>query len=299
MNWKPLARFSSGPEYDTFAYLAPHASFLYKVKDSVWTLSLSQMILSNLWLLSGAVSSVLSSSYETDAIQRTTTAVTMFNAGFKENVMPSSAEVIHHPLILVHPRAFWNRPLSTTGFIQRRQWKMFWSMIGPVFVLSKWSLIRPGMWLMTAEWRSPKARTASIPLRSLHMATRSWPSKSLQMPPFRWRPHLKMSSDKSSGVSRRPHCSWHPHSQHGYEALSTSCGQDLQATQHEHLFLLLFLLLHWQSPGSLQPLSRRMIQSGSMGSTREFLLRTLCKLSSSTIGWSRMPIPRNWQLSLL
>ena len=52
------------------------------------------MILSNLWLLSGAVSSVLSGSYETDAIQRTTTAVTMFNAGFKENVMPGFAEVI-------------------------------------------------------------------------------------------------------------------------------------------------------------------------------------------------------------
>jgi len=95
------ARFKSGPEYDTFAYLAPHASFLYKVKDSVWTLSLSQMILSNLWLLSGAVSSVLSSSYETDAIQRTTTAVTMFNAGFKENVMPSSAEAtVNHR---IHP----------------------------------------------------------------------------------------------------------------------------------------------------------------------------------------------------
>ena len=59
---------------------------------------MAQMILSNLWLLSGAVSSVLSASYETDAIQRTTTAVTMFNAGFKENVMPSSAEVI----ILLH-----------------------------------------------------------------------------------------------------------------------------------------------------------------------------------------------------
>jgi len=83
------ARFMSGPEYDTFAYLAPHASFLYK------------MILSNLWLLSGAVSSVLSSSYETDAIQRTTTAVTMFNAGFKENVMPSSAEAtVNHR---IHP----------------------------------------------------------------------------------------------------------------------------------------------------------------------------------------------------
>ena len=64
-----------------------------------------QMILSNLWLLSGAVSSVLSGSYETDAIQRTTTAVTMFNAGFKENVMPSSAEVIHLP-IFVHCHSF-------------------------------------------------------------------------------------------------------------------------------------------------------------------------------------------------
>ena len=95
------------------------------------------MILSNLWLLSGAVSSVLSGSYETDAIQRTTTAVTMFNAGFKENVMPSFAEVIHPLVLPAHLRAFSNRPLSTTGFIQRRQWKMFWSMTGPVIVVSK------------------------------------------------------------------------------------------------------------------------------------------------------------------
>lgn len=51
------------------------------------------MIFSNLWLLSGAVSSVLSGSYETDAIQRTTTAVTIFNTGFKENVIPGKAEV--------------------------------------------------------------------------------------------------------------------------------------------------------------------------------------------------------------
>ena len=59
------------------------------------------MILSNLWLLSGAVSAVLAGSYETDAIQRTTTAVTMFNAGFKENVLPSLAQAtVNHR---IHP----------------------------------------------------------------------------------------------------------------------------------------------------------------------------------------------------
>ena len=137
-----IVRFKSGPEYDTFAYLAPHASFLYKVNQELfgWSYSLSswvmtQMILSNLWLLSGAVSSVLSASYETDAIQRTTTAVTMFNAGFKENVMPSSAEVIILLHLLVDSRDFWHRRSSTTGFIRQRRWKMLWSMIGPVFVL--------------------------------------------------------------------------------------------------------------------------------------------------------------------
>ena len=34
----------------------------------------------------------------TDALQRTTTAVTMFNAGIKENVMPSIAKVIILPI---------------------------------------------------------------------------------------------------------------------------------------------------------------------------------------------------------
>jgi len=106
------------------------------ISETVWFVLqplMSQMILSNLWLLSGAVSSVLSASYETDAIQRTTTAVTMFNAGVKENVMPSSAEVII--LLLVDSRDFWHRRSSTTGFIRQRRWKMLWSMIGPVFVL--------------------------------------------------------------------------------------------------------------------------------------------------------------------
>jgi len=83
------ARFRDGPEYDTFEYLAPHASFLYKI------------VLSNLWLLGDVVSSVLSGEYETDAIQRTTTAVTVFQAGFKENVLPGLAEAtVNHR---IHP----------------------------------------------------------------------------------------------------------------------------------------------------------------------------------------------------
>merc|ERR1719309_200359 len=62
------AKFTEGPEFDSMSYLAPSATFLYK------------MILSNLWLLSEAVSMVLSADPTTDAIQRTTTAVTIINA---------------------------------------------------------------------------------------------------------------------------------------------------------------------------------------------------------------------------
>ena len=73
---------------------------------------------------------------------------------------------------------------------------MSWSMTGPVFVVSEWSLIHPGRWLMTTELRSPKARTASIHLRYLPMATTSWPSKSLQMLLFRWIPYEIVRSKK-------------------------------------------------------------------------------------------------------
>ena len=33
-----IVRFKSGPEYDTFAYIAPHASFLYKVNQELFGL---------------------------------------------------------------------------------------------------------------------------------------------------------------------------------------------------------------------------------------------------------------------
>lgn len=83
------SRFRDGPEYDSMSYLAPHATFLYKI------------ILSNLWLLSGAIAAVLSGDSSTDAIQRTTTAITMIQGGIKENVMPNIAKAtVNHR---IHP----------------------------------------------------------------------------------------------------------------------------------------------------------------------------------------------------
>jgi len=83
------SKLSVGPEYDTFTYLAPSSSYLYK------------LVFSNLWLLKDLVSSILSKDYKTDAVQRTTTAVTIVKGGFKENVLPSEAEaIVNHR---IHP----------------------------------------------------------------------------------------------------------------------------------------------------------------------------------------------------
>jgi hypothetical protein len=53
--------FGKSVEIDTFEYIAPHASFLYKT------------IFGNLWLFSGLLSSILSGDSASDAMQRTTT----------------------------------------------------------------------------------------------------------------------------------------------------------------------------------------------------------------------------------
>uniref|UniRef100_A0A672N2T3 Probable carboxypeptidase PM20D1.1 n=1 Tax=Sinocyclocheilus grahami TaxID=75366 RepID=A0A672N2T3_SINGR len=50
------------------------------------------MVMSNLWLFSSLLSSVLEGQPDTNAFVRTTTAVTMFNSGVKINVMPAYAE---------------------------------------------------------------------------------------------------------------------------------------------------------------------------------------------------------------
>ncbi|XP_051494985.1 N-fatty-acyl-amino acid synthase/hydrolase PM20D1 isoform X1 [Apus apus] len=72
--------FGHGPELMTMEHLASEFSFPLN------------LIMSNLWLFSPVVSRVLAWKPSTNALIRTTTAVTMFNAGIKTNVIPSSAK---------------------------------------------------------------------------------------------------------------------------------------------------------------------------------------------------------------
>lgn len=82
-------RFGEGPEIDTIRYAAPHATYGY------------QLALTNLWLTSGIVSKIFGNIPETDAVQRTTTANTIFQAGIKGNVIPDRADsTVNHRL---HP----------------------------------------------------------------------------------------------------------------------------------------------------------------------------------------------------
>ena len=56
-----------------------------------WT---ERMMLGNLWLFGPVVENYLSNNPATDAMIRTTTAPTMLNAGFKENVLPRDARAV-------------------------------------------------------------------------------------------------------------------------------------------------------------------------------------------------------------
>lgn len=76
----PMPRsFGLGPERGMFEHLAQKFRFPMK------------LIMSNLWLFSPLLGRVLERKQETNAFVRTTTAVTMFNAGVKDNVIPSLA----------------------------------------------------------------------------------------------------------------------------------------------------------------------------------------------------------------
>ncbi|XP_077586352.1 N-fatty-acyl-amino acid synthase/hydrolase PM20D1.2 [Stigmatopora nigra] len=72
--------FGYGPERETFEHLAHKFGFPMK------------FILSNLWIFSPLVGRFLQQKPDSNAFVRTTTAVTMFNAGVKTNVIPSFAE---------------------------------------------------------------------------------------------------------------------------------------------------------------------------------------------------------------
>ncbi|XP_002736702.1 N-fatty-acyl-amino acid synthase/hydrolase PM20D1-like [Saccoglossus kowalevskii] len=73
--------FGKGPEVAMFEDLAPEMNIFGRI------------VMTNLWLFSPIISYVLSLKPSTNAIIRTTTAVTIISGGMKENVLPSSAEV--------------------------------------------------------------------------------------------------------------------------------------------------------------------------------------------------------------
>ncbi|XP_045166621.2 N-fatty-acyl-amino acid synthase/hydrolase PM20D1.2-like [Mercenaria mercenaria] len=85
----PPSMLGYGPETDTFEHLAPYMTLPMR------------MVMSNLWLFKPVVSWVMSRKPSLNAIIRTVTAVTMFNAGIKINVnAPEATAYINHR---IHP----------------------------------------------------------------------------------------------------------------------------------------------------------------------------------------------------
>lgn len=72
----------SGPSGALFDYIGPEMGLLKRV------------LFANRWLFEGVILSALEQKKSTAAMVRTTTALTMFNAGLKENVLPSQARAL-------------------------------------------------------------------------------------------------------------------------------------------------------------------------------------------------------------
>jgi carboxypeptidase PM20D1 len=79
---KPFPSRLSGPTLEMFEYLGP---------EMPWA---NKLALANLWLLDPLVRKQLTKSPLTNAAIRTTLAPTLFNAGVKENVLPSTAAAV-------------------------------------------------------------------------------------------------------------------------------------------------------------------------------------------------------------
>lgn len=83
------SRFTEGPEKGMFEHLASHASFPFK------------LVYGNLWLFRLPLAYLISLNPLGNALVRTTSAVTVFQSGVKENVIPSIATaLINHR---IHP----------------------------------------------------------------------------------------------------------------------------------------------------------------------------------------------------
>ncbi|CAF1259380.1 unnamed protein product [Didymodactylos carnosus] len=74
------SQFGRGPELDLLQSIAPYTAFPVR------------LVLSNLWIFGSLMEKFLSMKPATDALQRSTTAVTMISGGVKDNVLPPSAQ---------------------------------------------------------------------------------------------------------------------------------------------------------------------------------------------------------------
>ena len=79
---KPLPGGIKGAAADLFATVAPELPFGQR------------LAMSNLWLFKPVVENMLGKSASSNAMLRTTTALTILNAGNKENVLPGKAEAV-------------------------------------------------------------------------------------------------------------------------------------------------------------------------------------------------------------
>ena len=84
-----LPAHMDGPTSRMLTTLGPEMGFM------------NRMVFSNLWLFGRVIQSKLEASYSTNASIRTTTAVTMFDGGVKENVLPQSARAVVN--FRIHP----------------------------------------------------------------------------------------------------------------------------------------------------------------------------------------------------
>ncbi len=73
------SQFGHGPEMGLLLGITPYLKFPLR------------LVMSNIWLFGPAIQWVLTRKPGTDALQRTTTAVTLISGGQKDNILPTSA----------------------------------------------------------------------------------------------------------------------------------------------------------------------------------------------------------------
>ncbi|KAL8595180.1 hypothetical protein ACOMHN_013853 [Nucella lapillus] len=95
---RAVHRLETNPHPSMFGYGPEKAMFEHLAAD----MKLGQrMVMSNLWLFGPVVNWVLSKKPATNAMVRTVTSITRFNAGIKDNVIPPVAEaIVNHR---IHP----------------------------------------------------------------------------------------------------------------------------------------------------------------------------------------------------